>query len=191
MDEKNLAVGRQQFAHCVFNHKVQEKAVERVKKINTKIKWANIVVLAIVIVFLVLQISYPENFVFGEISISITIFEILFLFIQKEFSFEDKEKEHKKIALNFLKLRNKYMNFITDIMNEINEQEIISKRNLLSEQYEIITSLATQTEEDDYKSAQIALLGKNNISEEYTWSEEEIDSFLPNELKLFKKQDLL
>ncbi|OGF22743.1 hypothetical protein A2Y83_03825 [Candidatus Falkowbacteria bacterium RBG_13_39_14] len=108
MEKNNLSIIRQQFAQCVFNHKIHEKASDRLDDLQSKVKWMNIIILAFVIVFLVFQLKYPDNFIFGGISIAITIFETLFLFVQKEFSIDDKAKEHKKIALQYLGLRDKY-----------------------------------------------------------------------------------
>jgi hypothetical protein len=180
----NLSIIRQQFAQCVFNHKIQEIACDRVEKINTRIKYLNVGILACVLIFLVLQLKYPQNFIFGGISISITLFEILFLFIQKEFSFEERSKEHKKIALKFLELRGKYKNFIVDIMDDLANTKIVSKRNLLQEQYQIISELAPQTKYSDYINAQLSLLGKTKTDEEFTWSNKEINKFLPKKLRI-------
>ena len=124
MKKNNLSIIRQQFAQCVFNHKVHEKASDRLDVVQDKVKWANIVLLALVIVFLILQIKYPYNFLFGSISIIITIFEILFLFIQKEFSIEDRSKEYKKIALQYLGLSDKYKNFVVVVMNDLENENI-------------------------------------------------------------------
>jgi len=131
-----------------------------------------------------LQLKYSDNFIFGGISIAITIFEILFLFIQKEFSIDDRVKEHKKIALQYLGLRDKYKNFIVDIMNDLENEKIISKRDLLQEQYQIISSLSPQTKYKDYTKTQIHLLGKTNTDEEFTWSDKEINRFLPKDLHI-------
>lgn len=184
MKKNNLSIVRQQFAQCVFNHKIHEKASDRLDTLQSKVKWINIIILAFVIIFLVLQLKYPDNFIFGGISIAITIFEILFLFIQKEFSIDDKAKEHKKIALQYLGLRDKYKNFIVDIMNNIENEKIISKRDLLQEQYQIISSLSPQTKCEDYTKTQIHLLGKTNTDEEFTWSDIEINRFLPKNLHI-------
>ena len=64
------------------------------------------------------------------------------------------------------------------------EREIITERDLLQEQYQIVSSLSPQTNYNDYKKAQLALLGKKVSNEEFTWSEEEINRFLPKDLKL-------
>ena len=183
MNKNNLSIIRQQFAQCVFTHKTLEKASDRLNAVNTKIKWANVIILAFVLVFLILPIKFPQYSFLNNVAIAITVFEILFVYLQKEFSFEDKAIEYKKIALKFLELRDKYKNFILDIMNGLEEKEIIIKRDLLQEQYQLISSLSPQTNYDDYKNAQLALLGENISDEEFTWSDDEIDRFLPKDLR--------
>lgn len=187
MDKKDLTIIRQQFAQCVFSHKVQEKAVERIEKIVTKIKWMNVWLLGFVLIAIILQLKFQQISLLGDFGIAITIFEILFLYLQEEFSFEKKATEHKRAALKYLELRDKYKNFIVDIMNGAEEKKIILKRDLLQEQYQIISDLAPQTEYSDYTKAQLSLFGKTNTDEEFTWSDDEIDLFLPNELKLLEK----
>ncbi len=183
MNQKNLAIVRQQFAQCVFNHKVQEKAVERMEEAVVKIKWTNVVILGFILVFLVLQLKFQNISIFGSISVAIVVFEILFLYVQKEFSFERKSNEHKKVALKYLELRDKYKNFIVDIMNDLSDEKSVTKRDLFQEQYQIISDLAPQTEYSDYTKAQVALFGEGNAGEEFTWSDDEINLFLPEDLK--------
>lgn len=183
-NNKNLAVIRQQFAQCVFNHKIHEKASDRLGSFQNKIKWINIITLTFVIVFLILQIRYPTNFLFGSISITITIFEIIFLFLQKEFSIEDRTKDHKRAALQYLCLRDKYKNFIVDVVNGLENEKVTAKRDLLLDQYQIINSLSPQATDTDYTEAQIKLLGKTNKDEEFKWSDNEINRFLPNDLHI-------
>ncbi|MCF7795577.1 SLATT domain-containing protein [Patescibacteria group bacterium] len=184
MEKNNLSIVRQQFAQCVFNHKMHEKASDRLDALQDKIKWINIILLALVIVFLILQIYFPEQTIFGGISTGITVFEILYAFFQKEFSIEDRAKEHKKIALQYLGLRDKYKNFVIDIMNDLESEKIVSKRDLLQDQYQIINSLSLQTTYADYEKAQLDLLGKTNKDEQFTWSDTEINRFLPKDLHI-------
>lgn len=180
----NLSIIRQQFAQCVFNHKIHEKACDRLEKTQWRIKWISIADLFFVLLFLILQIKFPDNNIFGGISVGLTVFEILFLFFQKEFSIEERAQEHKKIALQFLSLRDKYKNFIVDIINNLSVSEIAWRRDLYQEQYQIITWLSPQTTYADYKKTQLSLLWKLNSDEEFTWSEKEINRFLPKELHL-------
>jgi hypothetical protein len=70
---------------------------------------------------------------------------------------------------------------MADIKNEkLNESEIISRRNQIIEELRLIYKFAPATDSDAYKKAQKAL----KLNEELTFSNEEIDNFLPEELKI-------
>lgn len=181
---RNLSVVRQQFAQCVFNHKVYEKACDRLEKVQWLIKWVNIIDVFLILVFLILQIKFPDSNIFGGVSVALTVSEIIFLFLQKEFSIEQRAQEFKKIALQFLNLRDKYKNFIVDIIGGLSEDETIWRRDLYQEQYQIIVWLSSQTTYTDYTEAQLSLLWKQNRDEEFTWSDNEINRFLPQELHI-------
>lgn len=184
MQNNNLSIVRQQFAQCVFNHKMHEKACDRLGSLQNRIKWVNVLLLFFVLIFIILQLKFPKYYIFSGISLGISVFEILFFITQKEFFFEARIVTHKKTAHGYMRLRDKYKNFIVDIYNEIEVQETVTRRDLLQEQYQFISDSAPQTNGEDYTKAQKSLLGKTNSDEEYTWSDEEIDRFLPNELRI-------
>jgi len=89
-----------------------------------------------------------------------------------------------------MSIRDRYRLLITDIMNEkSSKKDIHERRNALQNEYQSISDLSPATTEDDYLGAQ-KLLGLNGVGEQFTWSDKEIDRFLPEELKLsaFKKK---
>lgn len=189
MDIKNLSIIRQSFANTVFTHKVQEVACDFQNKKVDKIKKINILLVAIVLIMLVLQAIFPIVAFLSFIGIGITIGEIIFLVIQLSFNFEQKAISYKNSALKFMDLRDSYRSLITDIMNEsIDTHAIIIKRDNLQHQYQVICDLAPQTGKEEYDEAQIRLNKKGIVhGEEFTWSDEEIDQFLPENLRLLKK----
>lgn len=180
----NLSIVRQQFAQCVFTHKVHEKAADRLLKYDNKIKLWNFILWAVSVLFFILELYCKKDFPFGVLAMWISVFELLFTVFQKEFLFWEDANSHKKIALQYLALRDKYKNFIADIMNWLSEADIVSRRDLLQEQYQIINQLALQTTFQDYKEAQSSLLGTNNSDEEFTRSDREINRFLPKDLHI-------
>lgn len=185
MDIKNLSIARQQFAQCVFTHKVQESAVERNAKYSSRIKWGNIIIVSLTLIFLVLQVFNQKNIVYSYIAAGVTLIEIIFLIVQLNFNFDNKMSEHKDSALKYMALRDKYKNFIVDIVNSsLSDREIRNKRNVLQSEYQIISDTAPETNSKDYGKAQEKLFGKKKNGEEFTWSEDEIDHFLPDTLKL-------
>lgn len=186
MDIKNLSVVRQSFASTVFTHKVQEVAAENQEKNVLIIKIVNIVLVSIVLLLLVIQAANPDILFFSYIGAGITVAEVIFLVIQLSFSFEQKVIMHKNSALKYMGLRDAYRALIADIMNDsISAAEIVARRDLLQREYQIISDLAPQTRSKEYTEAQTRLNKRGAVSgEEFTWSDEEIDWFLPENLRL-------
>jgi hypothetical protein len=65
------------------------------------------------------------------------------------------------------------------------KRELIARRNALQQEYQSISDLSPSTGEDEYVKAQ-KLLGLNGSGEQFTWTDKEIDRFLPEELHLVK-----
>ncbi len=186
MDIKNLSIIRQTFANTVFTHTVQEVAAENQDKKVFLVKITNIVLVTIVLVLLFLQTSNPQYILFSYIAAGVTISEVIFLIIQLSFSFEQRAVMHKNSALKYMDLRDSYRALIADIMNKsITTDMLLAKRDLLQHEYQIISDLAPQTRSKEYTEAQRRLNKRGAIEgEEFTWSDEEIDRFLPEKLRL-------
>lgn len=186
MDTKNLSIIRQSFASTVFTHKVQEIAAENQESKVFIVKIMNVLLVSAVLILLVVQVSHPENLIFTYIGAGITVAEIIFLIIQLSFNFEQRVVAHKNSALKYMGLRDAYRSLITDVMNEsVSGTEIGTRRDLLQREYQIISDLAPQTCSKEYTEAQRRLNKRGAVSgEEFTWSDEEIDWFLPEALRI-------
>jgi len=189
MDIKNLSIIRQTFANTVFTHKVQEVAAEFKQKKALYVKIANIVLVTIVLLLLFLQAFNPQKTWLSYIGAGIIIAEVIFLIIQLTFSFEQQMIMHKNSALKYMGLRDCYRSLIADIMNKnIATEIILSKRDLLQHEYQVISELSPQTGSKEYAEAQKRLNKRGAVQgEEFTWSDEEIDRFLPETLRLGKE----
>lgn len=190
MDLQNLSIIRQSFANTVFTHKVQEVAAEFQESKAWWIKIINIVFVLITLGLFYLQTKYPDNVVYSYIGAIVTLSEVVFLVVQLTFSFEQKMITHKNTALKFLGLRDSYRLLITDIMDQhITKKELKARRDLLQKEYQIICELAPQTGNKEYSEAQKRLNKRGEVEgEEFTWSDEEINWFLPEELRLKKNK---
>jgi hypothetical protein len=126
--------------------------------------------------------------VFSYIGIGLTVGDTIFLIIQLSFSFDANSAQHKNSALKYMGLRDKYRELITDIMNNrITKGEINAKRDSLQREYQIISELALKTGRKEYEEAQKRLNKRGAVEgEDFTWSDEEIDRFLPEKLRLSK-----
>src|SRR3989338_4728182 len=186
MDIRNLSIVRQSFANTVFTHKVQEIAAENAGALALKVKIANIGIVALALIMLLLQVANPSNLVFSYLGSGIAAGEIIFLIVQLTFNFEQIALAHKNSALKYMQLRDKYRGLIVDIMNEkILQDAIIDRRNSLQAEYQVISDLAPQTGTKEYAEAQKRLHTAGvSGGEQYTWSDIEIDQFLPQNLHL-------
>lgn len=186
MDNKNLSIVRQTFANTVFTHKVQEVAAEFSQKKALNVKIENIAIVSLILVMLFLQYLYPTQSIFSYIASGLSVAEIIFLIIQLTFSFEQKVIMHKNSALKYMGLRDRYRSLITDIMNEsITSETTQERRDHLQHEYQVISDLAPQTGTKEYTETQKRLNKRGAIQgEEFTWSDEEIDHFLPGSLRL-------
>ena len=183
MNNKNLWIIRQQFAQCVFNHKIYEVATERFEKYSLYINIWNIIMVWLTLIFLVIQNFTKEEF-YSNIASWITVAEIIYLIIQLQFNFWEKIRSYKTTALQYLWLRDNYKNFISDIVNNnIEEKEFIFKKDNLQSKYQIINELSLQTNRNDYMETQRRLKTNWNNDEDFTWDDNEINKFLPQELK--------
>lgn len=188
MDIKSLAATRFQFAQSVFNHKVQEKAADRK---YSYAKWFKIVQLALtslVIAVLVIQALGINNGFANILGIISGGIEIAFIIIDLTYGFEKQAAVHKSYALKYLELRNKYQTLIADIMATKGKSVTNNaRRDALDEAYNMLSD-APQTTLTDYQEAQRAL-GTAGVSggEQYTWSDKEINKFLPPRLRLTLK----
>ncbi len=185
MDERNLSVIRQSFANVVFTHKVHEIAAEKNEKKVFYINWINIIFVAIIFILLVLQV-YTSSTIVSYVAAGISLLEVIFLIIQKSFNYEQRKVAHKNSALKYMDLRDRYLGLIADIMNEnITNAMLENKRDTFQLEYQNICDHALPTSRDEYEKAQLRLNKRGIIQgEDFTWSNEEIDRFLPKELRL-------
>ncbi len=188
MNTINLSIVRQTFANTVFTQKVQEVACEFQEKNSTVVKIINLFLVLIVLTMLVVQAYNPSNLSYSYLGAGITIIEIIFLITQLNFNFEQKAILHKNSALKFMGLRDEYRSLIADIMNNsYSIKEIIIKRDHLQNKYQTICSFSPQTGRKEYQEAQKRLNKRGVVEgEDFTWSDEEIDRFLPKTLRLGK-----
>lgn len=211
MDQLNLANVRQSFGNAVYNWKIHEVAAEKIDRRIDRIKLTNVILATAVLILLALP-SLPnpimsEGFAawMNVAGAFLSVIEISFLILLLSHGYEEKFHQHKKTAQCFRTIRDKYINLITDIMNDASEQEeVIERRNALLSEFQTICNLAPQTTRQDYETTQsrlkpyvkigrlrkiwqdtCALFSQEKISvEDFTISNEEIDLFLPEDLKL-------
>lgn len=190
MNDNLLASVRFYFAQSVFNNSCHFKAYNRLKKSRNYLSNFVISLSAATLILLILQIVGLEQKnqqllnILASIGMLLTGASLIFEMFNKE----DKSQEiflHKMYAEKYKALRDEYLGLIEEIMsNAIPEIELRLKRDRLQKRYSTIGENAPETTGKDYSNAQIGLGLDGNSGEEFTWSDIEINKFLPEQLRL-------
>ena len=176
--ESTLAAIRESYGRIVYSHKTQEKAVERLYARIGLVKWGNLVLL-------VLTFSGVLNAVFAggpirnALTVAVSALALGLAIYRLSFDPEQEILEHRKAANKLWRLREEYVNLIGDIKDgALSDEGIRRRRDELTAQLDQVYADAPPTTPKDYARAGTAL----GIGEEMTFSQEEIDRFLPAEL---------
>ena len=180
MDKINLHVIRESFGRVVYSHKTHEKDAEISSCHAVATKWTNIILTTLTSGTLISTIITNQNILI-YISAILATLTLAFIIFQLSFNPEKNAEKHRQIAKELWYIRERYVNLIADLINQkISEESIISRRDNLIEELKMIYKFAPITSTKAYSKAQKAL----KINEELTFSDKEIDQFLPEELKL-------
>ena len=170
---------RECFGRVVYSHKTHEKCADILLSRLSWIKLCQIALSAI-------TTGGCISFVFGAGETSVLIVAIastLLLALNiytKDHSLGEISEKHRQVGAELWRIREKHLSLITDLRMGNKPIEMLQvERDYLLEELHGIYSAAPSTTHKAYKEAQKAL----KYSEDMTFSDEEIDAFLPNELK--------
>jgi hypothetical protein len=179
MDRIDLEVIKDSFGRVVFTHKTHEKAAEREETKNCVVKWVNISLTVLTLVFLLIAIISNSR-AFLYCGATLTAVTVGFLLFQLSFDPARIAEKHRATAKELWYVREKYENLIADILNmRLTGNEICAVRDHLSDKLGTIYKFAPQTDAKSYAKARCAL----NIEDEMTFSDEEINRYLPESLR--------
>ncbi len=190
MNDKLLATLRFYFAQCVFMNNIHYKAHNRLTKVQNKYRNITIGISGLTLIAIFLYtIGLEENLiqllrVLSYCGMVLTATSLIFTMYSKEDIGEIKS-QHKNIAEEYKILRDNYMLLIEEAMSCTNDEKIIREKGQEFQQmYSSIGKYAPATSYNDYKKAQKGSGLGNNNDEEFTWSDKEIDKFLPVQLRI-------
>ena len=190
MNEKLLASVRFYFAQSVFNSRCHFIAMDRLEKKEKKLSIFIGIVSAMTIISLILQIFGLEKNYQKIINIAtyLGLLTTAVSLIFEVFNKNDRIKEifqHKIYAEKYKTLRDEYMGLIEEIMsNSTPEDQLRNKRDEFQNYYSSIGEFAPNFDTIDYEQARIGLGISKLNKEEFTWSDSEIDKFLPKQLQI-------
>ena len=172
---------RECFGRVVYSHKTHEKCADILLKTYERIKLGQIILSAITTAGFVSVFFGEDEEKTGPIVASLVSAILLCLNLyQKNYNLVETAQKHKQAANDLWLIREKYQSLIADLVIGNKTLETIQeKRDVLMGDLSLVYSSAPSTNSKAYKKAQKAL--KQN--EDMTFSDEEIDMFLPKELK--------
>ncbi len=170
---------RECFGRVVWSHKIQEKCADIALKTLKHIKIWQIILSAIITTSIL-------TYVFGYIKIVLIIGAIISTILlvlnayNKDYNLGEIAQKHANTASELWNIREAYLSLLTDIKaTTISIDKIINKRDELQSKLSNIYNGSPRTNKKAYLKARKAL----KLNEELTFSDEEIDAFLPKELR--------
>ncbi|ABI55739.1 SLATT domain-containing protein [Alkalilimnicola ehrlichii MLHE-1] len=180
---KGLAYLEEQIRECygrvVYSHKTHEKCADILLSRLSSIKIAQIILSALStagFVSIIFGTGEVGAIAGGLVSVALLVLNGY----TKDYDLGQLAQKHRQAAADLWLIREQYLSLLTDLRsNSSSEDELREKRDDLLTELHALYSGAPSTNFKAYKKAQEAL---KNL-EDMTFSDEEIDAFLPKSLK--------
>lgn len=170
---------RECFGRVVYTHKTHEKEAEECSGKLATFKIAQIVITALTTSGAVGVLLVDEGWI-KFATAGLALLSLLVSGYMKGFDPGATAQKHRNAASALWNIRESYLSLLTDLrMNAVEPQAARERRDQLQAQLAAIHKGAPQTHGSAYGKAQKAL----QHNEEYTFSEGEIDLFLPPTLR--------
>lgn len=174
---------RECYGRVVYSHKTHEKCADILLSRLSKIKLLQIILSAVTTAGFI-GATFGTGQIAAIAGIAISTFLLVLTAYTKNYDLGELAQKHKQAANDLWLIREHYLSLLTDLaMNEKPLELLQSQRDELVKQLHTTYSGAPSTTFKAYKKAQEAL----KYLEDMTFNDNEIDKFLPNELKRNKK----
>jgi predicted DNA-binding protein YlxM (UPF0122 family) len=170
---------RECFGRVVYSHKTQEKCADIVLNIHKRLKLTLIIISAIITTSLLLKLFGDRDW---ALVVGVILSTILFGLntYMKDFDLGEIAQKHTNAANELWDIRESYLSLLTDIKaNQLSMGQITKQRDELQKRLSNVYSGSPRTNNKAYREASKAL----KVNEELTFTDREIDSFLPKELR--------
>lgn len=170
---------RECYGRVVWTHKTHEKCSDILDKRNSRIKFSQIVLSALTTTGIFVTVFGDKTWV-GFISAVISAILLIINTYTKKYDLGEIAQKHANCAANLWNVRENYLSLLTDIRSgSVNTEAIRTQRDKLQSELYNIYKGSPRTLGKAYNEASKAL----KSLEEMTFSDAEIDSFLPKELR--------
>ena len=170
---------RECYGRVVYSHKTHEKCSDILLTRLSNIKLWQIILSALTTGGFISTFFGAGEIGAGVGAVVSTLLLVLNAYTKK-YDLGELAQKHKQAANEIWLIREKYLSLLTDLtIGKKTIEQLQSERDLLLENLHSVYSSSPSTTFEAYKKAQNALKTK----EDMTFSDEEIDAFLPKELK--------
>lgn len=182
MEKRNIIESQieQMLGKVAWTHKIQEKQADIYRRTGDVTEIIKIILSAITSSGILAVAFGADSTWFKILTAVVALLSTGVNLYLKKYDFITLEREHKASAVDWLGLREDYVTLIADIRAGIvSDKNLISRRDALLEKYKEVAKKSPNTTSKAYTMASDAL----NINLDDLISEEEINKFLPPELR--------
>ena len=170
---------RECFGRVVYSHKTHEKCADILLKRLSTVKLWQIILSALKTGGFIAAV-FGAGDIGALVGIVISTVLLVLNAYTKNYDLGELAQKHRQAGADLWIIREKYLSLITDLrMGEKPLESLQTERDVLLEQLHAVYSGAPSTTYEAYKKAQEAL----QQLEDMTFSDAEIDAFLPKKLK--------
>jgi hypothetical protein len=184
-DSRSILEGqlRECYGRVVYSHKTHEKCADILLSRLSRIKLWQIILSAITTGGFIATVFGAGN-IGALIGLLVSTVLLILNAYTKNYDLGELSQKHRQAGADLWRIREKYLSLITDFrMGEKPIEKIQAERDELLDELHSVYSGAPSTTYQAYKKAQEAL----KQLEDMTFSDDEIDAFLPKELKKASK----
>jgi hypothetical protein len=184
-DSRSILEGqlRECYGRVVYSHKTHEKCADILLSRLSRIKLWQIILSAITTGGFIAAVFGSGN-IGALIGLLVSIVLLVLNAYTKNYDLGELSQKHRQAGADLWRIREKYLSLITDLrMGEKTIEKLQAERDDLLDELHSFYSGAPSTTYQAYKKAQEAL----KQLEDMTFSDDEIDAFLPKELKKANK----
>ncbi|MBN9212786.1 MAG: hypothetical protein BGO45_03585 [Microbacterium sp. 71-36] len=187
-DDLLLAQVREAFGRVVYSHKIHEKQADQYFMLH---RWQQGILITLTALSTTTFLASLAGLVLNPQVASVIVSFVALLvtgvsLATKTFTFAEDAGSHRDVAAQLWDVRESYLSLITDLMDgQLSSNEAREQRDHLQETTRATYAGAPRTGDKAFIKAQAGL--KRN--EEMTFTVEEIDLFLPAQLRLGTKEN--
>lgn len=174
---------REIYGRVVYSHKTQEKCADILNKQHRQIKTGQLVLSAFTTTSVLSRVFTGYDWTLAAAAILSTI-QFGFNAYLKEYDLGKVAQRHAESAADLLSIREAYFTLLTDIQSKLTDvTDVVARRDQLQQDLLNVYKSAPRSFPKAYKAASKAL----KAMEEMTFSDSEIDKFLPSILRKGQK----